>query len=63
MNTKQLKYVDDGYQQKVDEGFTGYKWDFYFEYTLEAGVEYYIKVTYTSVNATSLVLHIENVAA
>lgn len=59
----QLLYNDDGGQTKVDQGITGYKWDFYFEYTLEAGVEYYIKVTYSSVNATSLVLHIENVAA
>lgn len=57
---------DDGYQAKVDAGFTGYKYDFYLECALETGVEYYVKVTYniySSNTATSLKLHIENTAA
>ena len=56
----------DGYQAKVDAGFTGYKYDFYLECALETGVEYYVKVTYdiySSNTATSLKLHIENTAA
>ena len=60
----QLGYNDDGGQSKVDAGITGYKWDCCFETTLEAGVTYYIKVTYTVGSSTNigdgLTLHIVN---
>ena len=58
----QLKYNDDAGSSNT---FVGYKYDFYFEYALEAGVEYYIKLTYnvySSNTATSLTLNIQNVA-
>ena len=58
----QLKYNDDAGSSNT---FVGYKYDFYFEYALEAGVEYYLKVTYnvySSNTATSLTLNIQNVA-
>ena len=57
-----LKYNDDGGSSNT---YIGYRYDFYFEYNLEAGVEYYIKVTYSvysSNTATSLTLNIENTA-
>ena len=61
----EITYNDDGSQSKVDEGFTGYKWDFYFEYQLEAGVTYYLRVTYNNkpvdVNVPLYVM-IENIA-
>ena len=62
----QLKYVDDGKQAMVDAGYTGYKFDFYFEYDLEAGVTYYVKVPYsvyssTKVGNAGLTLHIQKV--
>ena len=61
-----LNYNDDGYQAKVNAGFTGYRYDFYMECELNAGVEYYVKITYTvpaSNTATSLVFNVVNIAA
>ncbi len=49
-----LQYVDDGYQEKVDAGFTGYKYDTYMDQAMEAGVTYYIKVTYTVSSSTNV---------
>ena len=49
----QIKYNDDGQSEKVNAGFTGYKYDFYFEQALEAGTIYYLKVTYT-VNSSNV---------
>ena len=61
----QLKYNHDGGSDKVNAGIIGYKYDFYLEYALEAGVEYYLKVYYNtnSNSANSMTLHIENMAA
>lgn len=61
----QLKYNHDGGTDKANAGIIGYKYDFYFECALEAGVEYYLKIVYnTNYNsANSMTLHIENMAA
>ena len=58
----QLKYNDDAGSSNT---YVGYRYDFYFECQLEAGVEYYLKVTYNvyaSNTATSLTLNIQNTA-
>ena len=59
-----LAYNDDGSQAKVDAGITGYKWDFFIETTLEAGVTYYVKITYSVGSSTNvgngLTLHVVN---
>ena len=60
--SSQIKYNDDGGNDKVNAGYTGYRYDFYFEYELVAGTTYYVKVTYsiyTSNTATSMYLAIE----
>ena len=49
----QIGYNDDGGSTQVNAGFTGYKYDFYLEKALEAGVTYYLKVTY-SVNSSNV---------
>ena len=58
----QLKYNDDAGSSNT---YVGYRNDFYFEWQLEAGVEYYLKITYNvyaSNTATSLTLNIQNTA-
>ena len=62
--SSQLKTDDDSGKNHLNDGLCGYRYDFYFEYELVAGVEYYVKVTYnTDYNsADSLSLHIELVA-
>jgi hypothetical protein len=58
----QLKYNDDAGSSNT---YVGYRYDFYFEWQLEAGVEYYLKITYNvyaSNTATSLTLNIQNTA-
>ena len=57
-----IKYNDDAGSSNT---YVGYRYDFYFEYELVAGVEYYVKVTYTvysSNTATSLTFNFENTA-
>ena len=44
--SSQIKYNDDGGNDIVAAGHIGYRYDFYFEVELEAGVTYYLKVTY-----------------
>ena len=64
--SNQLKNNDDGGSTQVDAGFTGYRYDFYIECELTAGVEYYVKITYSiysSNTATSLVFRVGKVAA
>lgn len=64
--SNQLNHNDDGYDAKVNAGFTGYKYDFYMECELTAGVEYYVKISYSiyaSNTATSLVFNVVKIAA
>ena len=60
--SNQLKYNDDAGSSNT---YVGYRYDFYFECALEAGTEYYLKVTYnvySSNTATSLTLNVEKAA-
>lgn len=61
--SNQLNYNDDGGSSNT---YVGYRYDFYMECELTAGVEYYVKITYSvyaSNTATSLVFNVENIAA
>ena len=46
----QIKYIDDDSSKAT---LTGHRYNFYFEYSLEAGKTYYLRVTYSISNSYS----------